>query len=544
MTTSTSHPIQGSVQRAAIYARVSDKSQAEEDKTSIPEQLCEMEAYCEEKGLVVAARYQEVGRGWSKKRPEFQNMLADAKRGCFEVIVCWKSDRLSRGIYPAAALMELVESHRIQLEAVKDSLDMKTFGLMAAIGKIELDNFRDRSTMGKRGAAKQGRIPSGQLPYGYRIGDDGRPKVNENEAEVVRRIFQMYVYEGMGSTPIAFQLTDEGIPAPRAGKVWHQACVHQLLSHSAYKGVWFYGKARHIATEDGKKVFKLPRDKWIEVPVPPLVDENTWERAHELKKQRRSRARRNTKVSYLLQHLVKCGECGHVFGGRASWISTTMRKGKTYRYDRDTPLRYYYCTGMETLRLTCRKGLISIRAELLEDLIWNEVARVLQNPEVITTYIDTLGFQESGALKEKISQAEKDLRTVQAEEDRAIRLHVSGKITERHLDHQRKFITERLEAAKARLDDFRSREMSRVDKRGQMEYVLAWAKEHSQCLDRLTPEQRRELLVLVLDKVIVGKDNKVEIVLGIPIESEPQSVAIASGAYPPWRIGTAPWFPG
>ena len=91
--------------RAAIYARVSDKSQAEDDKTSLSEQTTEMEAYCEGKGMTVTARYQEVGRGWSKKRPEFQRMLADARNGRFDTIVCWKSDRLSRGMYPAAALM-------------------------------------------------------------------------------------------------------------------------------------------------------------------------------------------------------------------------------------------------------------------------------------------------------------------------------------------------------------------------------------------------------------------------------------------------------
>ena len=67
--------------RAAIYARVSDKSQDAEDKTSISEQTSEMEAYCEGKGMTITARYQEVGRGWTKKRPEFQRMLADAKQG-------------------------------------------------------------------------------------------------------------------------------------------------------------------------------------------------------------------------------------------------------------------------------------------------------------------------------------------------------------------------------------------------------------------------------------------------------------------------------
>ena len=97
---------------AAIYARVSDKSQDTEDNTSISEQIAEMEAYCHRQGLTITARYQEVGRGWSKRRPEFQRMLADAGRGRFDTIVCWKSDRLSRGMYPAAAIMEVVEAHQ------------------------------------------------------------------------------------------------------------------------------------------------------------------------------------------------------------------------------------------------------------------------------------------------------------------------------------------------------------------------------------------------------------------------------------------------
>ena len=91
-------------------------------------------------------------------------MLADARRGHFDTIVCWKSYRLSRRMYPAAALMEVVEAHQIRLEVVMDAIDMKTFCLMAAIGKIELDNFRERSTLGKRGTAKQGRLPAGGPP--------------------------------------------------------------------------------------------------------------------------------------------------------------------------------------------------------------------------------------------------------------------------------------------------------------------------------------------------------------------------------------------
>ena len=505
--------------RAAIYARVSDKSQDGEDKTSISEQTGDMEAYCEGKGLTITARYQEVGRGWSKKRPEFQRMLADARRGRFDTIVCWKSDRLSRGMYPAAALMEVVEAHQIRLEAVLDAIDMKTFGLMAAIGKIELDNFRERSTMGKRGTAKQGRAPTGRLPYGYRIGDDGRPEVIEEQAEVVRRIFHMYVHEGMRAYSIAVRLTDEEVPTQTGKLTWLQSRVHHILGNATYTGSWVYGKYRHVSTEDGMKVYDQPRDTWIEIPVPQVIDDKTWERAQKLKKQRSIKAKRNTKVLYLLQHLLKCGECGRNFHTRASWTTTSVRNGKAYSYELTTPRRYYMCNGTQSLRLRCREKPY-IRAEQLEEPIWSEVKRVLQNPDLIVAGIATLDSQEGGGLEEEIAQAERDLRSIQMEEDRAIRLFVSGKITEAQLDLQRRFITERLESARAKLDDYRAQEASGTEKRRLMEEVLAWAREFGQGLDELTHEERHDYLQMLVEQVIIDRDNNVDITLAIPIDDD------------------------
>ncbi len=520
-------PHQQDGNRAAIYARVSDKSQDGEDKTSISEQIGEMEAYCRDRGLTITARYQEVGRGWSKKRPEFQRILADAKQGRFDVIVCWKSDRLSRGMYTAAALMEVVEAHQVRLESVMDAIDMKTFGLMAAIGKIELDNFRERATLGKRGTAKQGRVPTGKLPYGYRIGEDGRPEVVEEQAEVVRRIFQMYVHEGMGSPSIAVRLTDEGIPTQTGKLLWRQSYIHYVLRNETYTGTWIYGKERVISTEDGVKVYQQPSDTWIEVPVPQIVDDETWGRAQTLKMQRSRRARRNTKETYLLQHLLRCGECGHSFHAKSTWSTTNVQGGKKYRYDLPTPRRYYRCNGMHSLRLKCRARHY-IRAERLEEPVWSEVRRMLQNPDLIVAGIDTLDTQENGGLEEEMAQAERDMRSIQTEEDRAIRLFVSGKITESQLDHQRRYITERLESARAKLDYYRAQEASGAEKRLLMDAVLAWVREVGKGLDDLTDEQRQEILQMVVEQVVIDRDNNVDITLAIPIDDEPSGDGLYS----------------
>ena len=504
-------------QRAAIYARVSDKSQAEDDKTSISEQISDMEAYCERQGLTITARYQEVGRGWSKKRPEFQRMLDDARRERFDTIVCWKSDRLSRGMFPAAALMEVIEAHQIQLEAVMDTIDMKTFGLMAAIGKIELDNFRERSTMGKRGSAKQGRMPAGAPPYGYRTGDDGRPEIYEPEAEVVRRIFQMYVHEGIAVRAICREMTRHNLPLRNPGSRWHKAYVNSILSREVYRGAWHYGKARWVVTEAGERVYPQPRDQWIEVPFPPLVDGDTWDRAQSLKKQRRQKSQRNTKIFYLLQHMVSCAECGRIFACRSSTRTYVKRDGKAYPKERPAPQRHYQCYGMLNDRLGCRKP-ASIRAERLEGLVWSQVRHMVQNPELIAAGMDSVEEEVDGGLAEQIAGAQRDLHRVQVEEERAISLYVSGKITEEQLDQQRRFIAERQEAARASLHDLRARESMASEKRLVMENLVQWSRRFSQSLDDLPDEKRREVLRLLVDQVVIDGDNNVNITLGISTE--------------------------
>ena len=363
-------------------------------------------------------------------------------------------------------------------------------------------------------------MPTGGLPYGYRSGEDGRPEVVEEQAEVVRRIFHMYVHEGMGSPSIAVRLTEEGIPTQTGKLLWLQSRVHHILGNAAYTGTWLYGKYRHVSTEDGMKIHDQPRDTWIEIPIPQVIDDETWERARARKKQRSRKAKRNTKVLYLLQHILKCGECGHNFHARATWSSVSVRNGKKYTYDLPTPRRYYMCNGMQSMRLGCRERPF-IRAERLEEPIWAEVKRVVQNPGLIVAGIDSLDSQGSGSLEEEIAQAERDLRSIQLEEDRAIRLFVSGKITEAQLDHQRRFITERLESARARLDDYRAREASGTEKRELMEAVLSWAREVGQGLDELTPEQRQQILQMVVEQVVIDRDNNVDITLAIPIDDDP-----------------------
>ena len=263
------------------------------------------------------------------------------------------------------------------------------------------------------------------------------------------------------------------------------------------------------------RVHDQDKDTWIPVPFPPIVDEETWDAAQRIRKKRKIQSPRNTKIFYLLQHMVRCTVRGMLMRCLARRKRTVRRNGKAYKYELGVPHCCYKCYGMKRYRTGCRKN-TSIRAERLEDLVWGEVQRVLENPSLIVAGLESLDFREEGGLEKQTARLERELQKVQYEEDRAIRLFVSWKITEGQLDHQRKFITERLETLRARLEDLRARETATEEKKAMGERVIDWARGIGQGLDSLPDEERRELLHLVLDGVTIEDESNVSITLGIP----------------------------
>ncbi len=194
-------------------------------------------------------------------------------------------------------------------------------------------------------------------------------------------------------------------------------------------------------------------------------------------------------------------------GCMATRKRTVKHGDKTYKYELEIPRRYYKCYGVQHFRTACWEHTM-IRAERLEGLVWGEVKKALEDPAVI----ESLGQREEGGLSDDSVRTEKELEKVQLEEDRAIRLYVSGKITEAQLDHQRKFITERLESLRGRLNDYRARDAP------QAERVVEWAERIGDGLDDLPDDKRREVLRLLLDEVTIDGENNVNLTLAIPTE--------------------------
>jgi site-specific DNA recombinase len=403
--------------------------QADEDKVSLEEQLSDIKDYCKAKGYELVAHYQDVGSGASKRRANFQRMIKEIDTGVFDVIVAWKSDRLSRGMFPAVALMEAMEGSGVTLEAVKDTIDQNTFGLLAAVGKIELDNIRQRSRMGHRGKVKNGTM-TGTAKYGYTM-EGGkkqkRPVINEAEAEVVRRIFQDY-NSGQGLILIANALRRDGIPTRKGGD-WTPAFIWTIITNPAYIGKGEYGRRSYYKKDNGHKDIRKIKwtapDTWVTTPYPPIIDEETFKRAQVSRKHWQKATAKGThgQDKFILKGRLWCGFCGRRYTTdmayhRQKWVTA---EGEVKWYKSKHELRRYVCTSHKHRGMPCPRP--TIYAKSLEDQVWEKLRAFLKDPAPIRAEIQQRyeDIKANGVL----SALEKAKARIGALEEQERRLHIA-----------------------------------------------------------------------------------------------------------------------
>ena len=148
--------------------------------------------------------------------------------------------------------------------------------------------------------------------------------------------------------------------------------------------------------------------------------------------------------------------------------------------------------------------------------MWREVSNVLRNPDLILSGIDVMDTVAGKDLAEEAASIERELRSVQKQEDRAIYLYVAGGIDKRQLERQRVRINERLEILRGKLGSIRAQEATAADRRQATENIIAWMDEIGNDLNELAPEERRKILLTIVEGITVDRHNKVDIALAVP----------------------------
>lgn len=483
--------------RAALYARVSTKAQAEEDKASLPTQISDIEAYCQDKGYEIADRYVDDGYSGAKKtRPQFQRMLKDAEDGKFDVIVAWKSDRLSRGMYPAAALMEVIELRDIKLEAVKEAIDTNMFSMMAVVGKMELDNMKARFRMGKESCAKRGRFVGGYTPFGYgyikgvEVPDSKKLVIYDEEADVIRQMFQS-IADGMTMAAWARFANKQGLRTKRGG-YWEREMVCKMLHDTRYIGQGYWGKS------SGKKV---PQ------PYPAIISKELFDEVQKKLTMNRKKSPCTSKHVYPLSKLGKC-HCGAALG------CTTNSFGRKYLYchaQKDRP-DIYQCYKPKHINM-----------QVIEDHVWSQVEDILDNYRngIYEVLLDQFEAAKQSS-NDMITKAQEEIRQCQAEKQRLVTQVSKGVFTDEDIKMTMTGIHERMEHwqteyinAQALVQDNDTLIHDFMEKLDEIDRLYNWGG-----IWFMTPEQKKQILNLMLKSFTLHPDSKIELQVKLPPTKE------------------------
>jgi len=326
-------------------------SSDEQKDSSIDNQIADCMEIARREGYKVAKQFIFEDRaisGTSRFGRSGMDSLIDAVRARkFDVLLCESQSRLNRDIEDRAFLSKRLLSNEIILHTYHDGLvplDDMMGNIRAVIDAQYSKTLSKNVKQGMRGRARLGLRP-GQLTYGYKLVEGGRPgewEIDPEKAKIVQRIFREYVAE-VSVRDIAVGLTRDKIPTPkkRGGTAWgHQAFLGGgdggMLSNRLYAGESVYGRQYFVKDHDTHKTSKRwrPESEWIVTPVPHLqiVDSKTWDAAQRLRASRqplkvsgevviRQTVLRNK--GHLLAGLLGCGKCG------GKMISSNVSRGRT-----------------------------------------------------------------------------------------------------------------------------------------------------------------------------------------------------------------------
>lgn len=504
------------MRRVALYCRVSSDDQKE--RGTIENQVETLRTYVDMKDDMESYKeYLDDGISGTvalKERPAGANLLKDASKGLFDVVIVWKVDRFGRDTLTGLQALEELSKYNVEVISVSEPFDLNTpqgrfnFTMYLNMAELERNNILDRMFLGATVAAKKGKYLGGAVPYGYDINENGDYIINEFEASIVKNIYRLYTVEKFSYLDIATLLTAEGIPTATNSKgtkkgnitgKWSTTSINRILTNSTYYGLNEYGKK---ATRRKEKITRA---------LPPIITKEEFDAAQKQKTENTNGSKRNTKNrNYLLSKMIKCEICGSTFHG--------------YSYSSRTPV--YSCCGktqgyQHTYGTKCDN--VNIPADLIEQQVWEECKYILLHyEEIANKYTSKHEYNNEETDESELEKLKTALQNKNNEKNNILSLFRKGIIDEEDLEEQLKDIKKEEKTLKGLINILSEKVKSFTENKDAAEITKNKIDYFRNRLDNLSYEEKREIVKLLIKDIKAGyeikegkKMSKVEITYNI-----------------------------
>jgi site-specific DNA recombinase len=514
----------------AFYARVSTEQQTQANTIMSQITLLKEEITNEKHNLLKEHEFIDEGfSGSTLMRPALERMRDAIANGKITKIYVHSPDRLARKYAYQYLLIEEFKKHHVDIiflnhqfgDNPESNLLLQVQGI---ISEYERTKIMERSRRGKIHAAKRGSVSVlGAAPYGYDFitkqagGGVARYDIKETEAKIIRQIFTWIGKENITMNGAATRLTEMSVATPtRKNNRWCRGTINRLVNNPAYKGKAAFGKLRcipkrfelkprkgnPIQSKHSYSLESMPKDKWIYIDVPHIVEEDLFDLVQEKLIENRKRKReQKTSVTILLRGLLVCKDCGY------SYISNSATKNRSY----------YVCGGSRIYNENKEKECShkSILMDVLNEIVWQEVICLLGNPAYIEKEYER---RIQSTKKNKHEQVYNGFITEKSKLEKSINKLIDC-YTE-NLINKVEF-TPRIKAFKQRLHNIdqhliqlndNDKEIKELD--NIMHCITAFSNVIKNNLTQLSLQEKREIIIALVKRVEIG-EKEVEVIFRV-----------------------------
>ena len=418
--------------RVTDYARVSTDHL--EQKKSLQNQVEHFEQYIKENpNWTYVKGYVDEGiTGTSDvKRDNFMKMIEDARSGKFDLIVTKEISRFSRNTLDSIKYTRELLSYGVAVLFVNDNINTAMpdselrLTIMASMAQDEIRRLSERVKFGMNRAIERGEILGNDLLYGYKKDKDtGVLNIIEEEAKVVRRIYELYAVEELTLSKIVKILNSEGLKTCQ-GKKWCISTISRMIENPKYKG-YYCARKSEIVDYMTKKIKYFEKDDWViyedKTRIPPIIDEDLWDRVNNrlISRKKAFSERKEDKSIYKNRYLysakIFCGQHNTVFHRRE------FRKNKK-------DITWVCSEYLKNGKSTCDSP--NIRESELDAIFKDLISKLqIDSNEVIDTLMNYYKHLEiDTGIDEEISLREKEINNLYAKKDKLLELSLQGSLS-------------------------------------------------------------------------------------------------------------------
>ena len=443
-----------------------------------------------------------ISGGSTKKRDNFNRMIRDAKAGMFDFIITKEISRFSRSTLDSIKYTQELLDYNVGVFFQNDNINTldtdSEFRLviMAGVAQDEIRKLSERLKFGFRQAIKNGHVLGNDKLYGYDK-KDCVLTVNEEEAEIIRIIFDLYGNQRLGTRTISKRLMELGYTS-REGNAFNTLTIRHILENPKYKG-WYCGNKSQSVDYRTKRNVLLDESEWVTYPdpsIPAIVSEELWNRANALYKRRREEMKSHSSgISfhnrYPYSAKIYCEEHGTTFHRQA--IQTKKGQQEVWQ------CKVYRSHG----RAACSAP--QIRSSDLDVILSDIFKEMVRDKEKI---IDSLVTVLTNIPKEvdygKLRcQVENEMDDLERKKNRLLDLSIAGALTVEEFKERNDAFNAQIQECQGKLTAIRQEEENQSSEELDIPAIRRALDEAL----RFTGEIDTALVATILDKVVVKKES-------------------------------------